>query len=435
MESAEFGILGSTESLSFGGSLSNITDNEQDKKNDQALMLSLKDHSWIEALRQRAEAAEEEVMALRQQHLVLKNLCEKEKEKSQSSWKKIESLSSSLELKEREISNLKQQLEDTQEGFQKAIEDAVAEAVQEMAQQSIHSAEFATEGGDTPLLQETLDSLQSVKEENSLLSKSLGESQQHSRQLERVIQFLRERGEEAHLEVKQLREEFQANREIGVKYTQLIGTLKEKDQQLADVERDVLVANQKIKSSEEAILSMHNQISEKEQELKVAQQHLARKVKEVSILSVKSEEQFQRIQELQQSIANDQTKMTALQHQLDLQIQAEKTLQNQFSERLTAIETQVVKWEERYFQVNEKYQELEQKNRSLKSIEEKNKQAYLMLNNLSALLEPTKIALEEIKPGPNAVSAMAPIQPVNENPQNLFERPLPAVRHKKTFFD
>ena len=127
--------------------LPNIIDNEQQNKqgSHHALMSALKEHPALD-IRQRAEVAEEEVTALRQQHLILKNFCEKEKEKSQTLQIEIESLSRSLELKDKQISELRQQLV------------TVNSTTSNKASRSMVDSEKDQE------------SLQAVKEENAMLS-------------------------------------------------------------------------------------------------------------------------------------------------------------------------------------------------------------------------------------------------------------------------
>lgn len=67
-----------------------------------------------------------------------------------------------------------------------------------------------------------------VEKEKDDLNAALGEQQSHAEQLERVIQFLRERSEEAHLEANQLKEEFQASQDTISSLRKEIDVLQEK---------------------------------------------------------------------------------------------------------------------------------------------------------------------------------------------------------------
>lgn len=207
------------------------------------------------------------------------------------------------------------------------------------------------------------------------LQNKLTESQQHGKQLERVIQFLRERAEESHLEAKQLREEFQAK-------CALTDTLKK-------------------------------QFDENEQELKMAQQQLGKKMKEVTLLSEKNEELYKALDEQQTQYANLEQEHSSLMFR-------ERQLQEQLQNSSQVTEAQIKKWEEKYQQAYDKWQEAETQVRHFKSMEEKYQQASAALANLSSIL------------GPHSASAAASVKNVFHHLEEPRTQPAPPVEPIQT---
>ncbi len=410
-----------------------ITNDKKAKAPEETILLGLKERALLSQAQQRAEIAEEEAAALRQQHLILKDICEKEREQFAAIKEQNELLQNQLN----QHSGIEKAKEKQNQEHEKLLQQKDKRILE--LQKQIETTNRQLSIKPPPPTFDSIASLKdreassAIKEENALLTKSLTESQQHSRQLERVIQFLRERAEEAHLEAKQLREEFQIGRENVNKLTDRIRSLEEQERQLNTTLQEHELRQIEICKLQEALQTMKNHSDEKDQELKMAQQHFARKVKEVSILTSKNEEQRTQIIEFQQAITDAQGKVTTLQNSLDVQLKAEKQIQDQLNERLQAAEGQVRKWEEKYFHIHGKNQELEQECRHLKNLEQKQKQAYMMLTNLSLLLEAPKSSPEVVT---KVVSAPPPVAPAQtDSEQNLFERPAQSSRLKKSLFD
>jgi len=116
--------------------------------------------------------------------------------------------------------------------------------------------------------------------------------------------------------------------------------------------------------------------------LKIAQQHLAKKVKEGALLSEKLEEQQVNLSEFAQTIEYQKSQLAQLQASIDLYQRQEKRLQEQLHEALKGTESQIVKWEEKYFRMYDKWQESENRIRELKKFEEKHLQMQSLLANL-----------------------------------------------------
>ena len=123
-------------------------------------------------------------------------------------------------------------------------------------------------------------------------------------------------------------------------------------------------------------------LEESETRLKVAQQHLAKKVKELALLSEKMEEQEANIADLLQNFETQKTQVAQLQASVDIYQRQEKRLQEQLHDALKGNESQVAKWEEKYFHMYDKWQESENKIRDLKKFEEKHLQMQSLLANI-----------------------------------------------------
>lgn len=127
-------------------------------------------------------------------------------------------------------------------------------------------------------------------------------------------------------------------------------------------------------------------LDESETRLKMAQQHLAKKVKESALLSEKIEEQQSDLADIAYKIEDQKTQIAQLQASVDLYQKQEKRLQDQLHEALKGTESQIVKWEEKYFRMYDKWQESENRVRELKAFEEKHIQMQNMLANFGKFM-------------------------------------------------
>lgn len=123
-------------------------------------------------------------------------------------------------------------------------------------------------------------------------------------------------------------------------------------------------------------------LEESDTRLKVAQQHLAKKVKESSILAERAEELQQVLNEQQNALEAAKVQINHLQTNIDLYQKQEKRLQEQLHEALKSTESQVNKWEEKYFKMYDKWQEAETRVKELKKFEEKHLHMQNLLANL-----------------------------------------------------
>lgn len=150
--------------------------------------------------------------------------------------------------------------------------------------------------------------------------------------------------------------------------------------------QDFSLQLQSMCQEKESFESERNQLQllleECETRLKVAQQHLAKKVKEAALLGEKLEEERTNLTNFAQTIEFQKTQLAQLQASADMYQRQEKRLQDQLHEALKGTETQIVKWEEKYFRMYDKWQESENRIRDLKKFEEKHMQMQSLLANL-----------------------------------------------------
>lgn len=131
---------------------------------------------------------------------------------------------------------------------------------------------------------------------------------------------------------------------------------------------------------------LKNLLEDSEARLKVAQQHLAKKVKEAALLNEKLEEHHNHLIDLEQITEEQKSQLAQLQSHVDLYQKQEKRLQEQLHEALKGTESQVAKWEEKYFRMYDKWQESENRIRDLKKFEEKHQQMQSLLANLGTFM-------------------------------------------------
>jgi chromosome segregation ATPase len=441
---------------------------------------------------------EEENAILRQQHLILKSLLEKENEKNGRHKQRMEKLATVLQDREKRISELQHY-----------------EQILKTSSEKKQDLESSIENQRHLFLQFQTD--------NKNLTSNLEESQQHAKQLQRVIHFLREKAEEAHLEVNQFHEDLEsahqtisilseqnktAKEEVVTAHKQLeqkqfILTEAQEEitilqQQFEHLKKTVATTRQQLSSSDHSlsivtqqveqfkndnnhlheqlneVLSQYHEVKESNERLKItceeqeqnvraAQQHLAKKLKEVALQSEKNEEQQQLISELQTALADSFTKTEDVKHDLELQLQQEKFQQEQLQTTLKAAETHVQQWEHKYSQLQSKFHELERQNKELKALEERQIQVQGLLNNVGLLMGGGTLtstnsssqtlpvfpsakltfgtALESVSSTPFLDSQEAkeeqhkPMLQVTEDTHNLFDVPDTFVRYKQTLFD
>lgn len=374
------------------------------------LMKTIQDYSQ----KPKSHSIDDELIALKQQLVTMKEYCVKEREQNQQLKQQIAKLAHTLQEKERTI----------EEAAQAAAQS------QPLSHDSTHAGT-----------------------EMAALKKELTDSKQQSKQLERVVRFLRERAEGSHLELVNLKEEFQKTQTlVASTNTELQHTKQQLSQSREDVakkektlhdlqnERDLKFEEKEaveaalqearrnfegilneVKNKYEAELKEAHSISEAySQDIIEIQQHFAKKVKEVALLTEQIDEQKNQMQELHQMVIDTQNNAAIVQQNLDLQLQNELKLQ----ENIKTFEGQIRKWEEQYFRTNDKWQEAESRCQELKTIEERHNQVLVILHSLNGLLG--------LNFYPND---RRELPPSNVPTELQGPKPPPQIRYKQTLFD
>lgn len=294
----------------------------------------------------------------------------------------------------------------------------------------------ATEDKCTTLEKENAR-ITSLSQEKVQLQRNLDDNKRHTEQLERVIQFLREKAEGAHLETRQLRNDFFTSQETVTAQNQQVELLKSEaiTKELecrakleivsrVETEKQQLIQDKRVLENE--IISLKATHHEQEMRIKIAQQHLAKKVKETTQMSEKLEEQKIQLIELQNAMVHIKAKNEELSQNMEQHLLQDRRMQEQVKEAAKSAEAQVSKWEEKYFVLCEKWQETESRNKDLRSFEEKYHQLQNSINNLSTL---TSSSFGQHKPSPAVVEQVSryahqdlfDLKAMNSTKQNLFD--------------
>lgn len=199
-------------------------------------------------------------------------------------------------------------------------------------------------------------------------------------------EFIQDKYEQLKEEWKQLSESLEEAIEMRAQaeqhLTQLEAIAVNQESQLQEFAQQLQILNQEKGTLEFEREQIKILLDESEMRLKVAQQHLAKKVKEAAMLNEKVEEQHINLTDFAQTIEYQKTQLAQLQASVDLYQRQEKRLQEQLHEALKGTESQIVKWEEKYFRMYDKWQESENRIRELKKFEEKHLQMQSLLANL-----------------------------------------------------
>lgn len=248
--------------------------------------------------------------------------------------------------------------------------------------------------------QEQLRELENCKKnlETSLQAKEAewAESCQRYQELEKRVEYLSEQVKEKEFiqdkyeqlkdEWKQLSENLEETVEMRLQADQHVNHLEaiaaNQETQLQEFAEQLQILHQEKGNLETERDQLKTLLEESETRLKVAQQHLAKKVKETAVLSEKLEEQQLHLNEFDHIVEQQKTQLAQLNASVELYQKQEKRLQEQLHEALKGTESQIIKWEEKYFRMYDKWQESENKVRELKKFEEKHLQMQSLLANL-----------------------------------------------------
>jgi chromosome segregation ATPase len=182
-----------------------------------------------------------------------------------------------------------------------------------------------------------------------------------------------------------------------------------------------------------------NQSDDLEARLRLAQQHLAKRVREATLLNEKNEEQRAKLLEYQTLLAESKIKITELQNTLEVELQHNKRWQEKTQESTQHLETQLAKWEKKYFQLHERWQENEERIRTLLRIEDKYNQMQSLLVQLGALADNPLLfnAVQPIKEPPKRADEPSVVENIDADPaQNDLFQPAPKpANYRNSLFE
>lgn len=215
-------------------------------------------------------------------------------------------------------------------------------------------------------------------------------------------------------------------------------SLKKKEELIEHLSSQVASLNKSLAEQEEAFQNIIEERHEHESCLRAAQNHLAKKVREAALLAEKYEGAQKTIQQLEKEKEASSKKLSELQALMDAELQHKLKVQEQHQDILKTVEAQSAKWEEKYFKLHDKWQEVEGKNRELKRLEErfsKMQIAFTQFNQLFAAPftfpqteEMPMKSFAEMETVPVQEKSVPFIQP------SLFQTQKAPPRYKETLF-
>lgn len=243
----------------------------------------------------------------------------------------------------------------------------------------------------------------------------------------------------AHLELTRFTEDLQLRLvQAEQQRLQSIENLKKKEELIEHLSSQLAGLNKSLAQQEDAFQNIEEERCEHEACLKAAQTHLAKKMREAALLAEKYEEAKKLNEQLEKGKEASNKKLSELQAHLDSEQQHKLKVQEQHQEILKTVEAQSAKWEEKYFKLHDKWQEVEGKNKELKRLEErfsKMQIAFTQFNQLFAspftFTQTEEIPIKgfaEMETVPSQEKSAAFIQPT------LFQTPKNPSRFKETLF-
>jgi chromosome segregation ATPase len=260
--------------------------------------------------------------------------------------------------------------------------------------------------------------------------------------------------EKLNLTVEHLEEAENARKMLEAELHSLTISCQEKERDRGEIQGLADRLAQERKQLQDLLMSTQTELEEKDADIKMAQQHLAKKVKEGALLTEELEKSRQQAHDLQHQQVQSQIRMAELQASLDIHIQQEQRLQDQLTEVVRTYDSQVKKWEQKYFEMQDRWQATELRKKELEKLEEKHQQMQALLANLGNVLGGAAPPSPPLPPPPRYEAPpraepelqatfdieAAPLEPLQEEAppkpyQNLFNMPRPSEKRRDNLFD
>lgn len=349
-------------------------------------------------------------------------------EEDKKTWSvKADEQQTALQSGEKEAQLLKQMMMKTVQEFK---EERLAEN-QQFQSQIDH---LMAQNG---IKQKELDDLKGLFEEKQQAVRHLTlENEANASRLHQLTSDLQTKNI-AHFELTKFTEELQSKLMRAEELRELdVETLRKKEELIEHLSSQVASLSRSLGEREEAIQNIEEERHEHESCLKAAQTHLAKKVREAALLAEKYEESQKELQAVIKDKEASEKKVLEMHAVLDVEEQHKLQVQQQHRENLKTLETQSAKWEEKYFKLHDKWQEVEGKSRELKRLEErfsKMQIAFSQFNQVFASSLPLPQAEEmnsfvEMENSPPQEKSAPFVQPT------LFQTTKTPSRFKETLF-
>lgn len=413
----------------------------------QALIRGMREASELDA--RYKESVQEKVAAFSKLHHARQQFEKLQEEAIQfreEAKQAEESLQRELSLVQKTMQNREEQhnahidaLMDQLEQTNRELEEAVQIGLDKNTLQESHDLLKAELAQKTSLLEAELEQKTSLSEEIANARRT------HAAELERIFH-------EHQLELAHSRREHEQERERTLIRNQ------EYERSYQELQEAVTRLALEKQQAENAHNQARAEADDKDTQIKMAQQHLAKKVKESAYLADELEKSKRQISDLQQQHVQHQIRTAELQASLDIHLAQEKKLQDQLAELIKTYDTQMKKWEQKYFDMHDKWQATEIRKKELEKLEERHVQMQALLSNLGSVLGGSPVGSSTVPPPsydehhPTAqVTAQVTTQKnlfqqepeetlkVEEAPQkpyqNLFNMPLASKSPRQNLFD
>lgn len=219
------------------------------------------------------------------------------------------------------------------------------------------------------------DSLQQLQDRNITIE-TIKENKQ---QLEEKYSLLKEEYDGVSLHLEQA---IDVRQEVEIHAQELSAALSERKNTLDKATKQQELLQAKHQNLTNNLNKATQYINERDENIKELQRHLRSKVKESTLLSERLEEKTLKLSDVHGSIAGYKSKITDLQSRLEQRQQQEKRLQDLLNESIKSAESQINKWEKKFFYVQEQLQDTEIRVQEYQRREEKYQQLEKLLSNL-----------------------------------------------------
>lgn len=239
----------------------------------------------------------------------------------------------------------------------------------------------------------------------------------------------------------------------------LSATCEEKDRDKNEAHEQLNRMMQEKHQLHTSLNSSRVELEEKDSHLKMAQQHLAKKVKETALFAEEVEKYKHQMQDFQQQNVQLKIRSAELQTSLEIHMQQEARLNDQIAEVVKNYNSQVKNWEDKFLEMQDRWQATEIRRRELEKLEEKHAQMQALLANFGSVLsgtvgaspstgyQPVKVVRNEpTTPNPTLdhstshqclfnIEEEKVEHPSNKPYSDLFSLPKPSDKPRQNLFD